>query len=287
MNQSITLPENASSASRLRADLALMLAQACPTTLANEIALVGSTARGFADDESDLELNLWSNAIPPQVERVGWLHAAGADEIVVEEKPRLDNSHWITCRVGDIPVEIGWQTFRALRTSLDRIRSGAVIDRKTLAFGDIIVSAIPLRTSGQLQNWQAALDDYSDELQQSLINAALKRWLQPDHVASERRLARRGERLALMESLLDDLDAAVRVLYAANRRWEPSRKWTLTVAQAFAPDDLIPRIDAILSDKSLEQRVDCCVRLCLEVLELVPEGYDVSGTVEALQAGLK
>ncbi|MEO8394719.1 MAG: hypothetical protein ABI700_17120, partial [Chloroflexota bacterium] len=98
--------------------------------------------------------------------------------------------------------------------------------------------------------------------------------------------AQRGERLALMESLLDDLEAALRVLYAANRRWEPSRKWTLTVAQEFAPDDLIPRIDAILSDKSLEQRVDCCVRLCLQMLELVPENYDVSLAVEALHAGL-
>jgi len=282
----VVLPENASTASRRRADLALELAQACPLTLANEIALVGSTAHGFADDESDLELNLWSNAISPQIERVGWLHAAGAAAIVVEEKPRPDNSHWITCCVGDLPVEIGWQTFRALRTSLDRIRSGAVIDRKTLAFGDIIVSAIPLRTSGQLQNWQAALDDYSDDLQRSLINAALNLWSQPDHVAAARRLAQRGERLALMEALLGDLDAAVRVLYAANRRWEPSRKWTLTVAQAFAPDDLLPRIDAILGDKSLEQRVDCCIRLCLEMLELVPESYDVSTALAVLQAGL-
>jgi hypothetical protein len=82
------------------------------------------------------------------------------------------------------------------------------------------------------------------------------------------------------------LDAALRVLYAANRRWEPSRKWTLTVAQAFAPDDLLPRIDAILGDKSLERRVECCVHLCLEMLELVPEGYDVSAAVAALQAGL-
>ena len=282
----VALSENASAASRRRADLAFELAQACPPTLASEIALVGSTAHGFADDESDLELNLWSNAIPPQVERVIWLHDAGAEEIVVEEKPRPDNSHWITCRVGDLPVEIGWQTFRALRTNLDRIRSGAVIDRKTLAFGDIIVSAIPLRTAGQLQNWQAALEDYSDDLQRSLINAALVRWSQPDHVAAARRLALRGERLALMESLLADLDAAVRVLYAVNRRWEPSRKWTLTVAQTFAPDDMIPRIDAILSDKSLEQRVDCCIRLCLEMLELVPEGYDISAAIATLQAGL-
>ena len=282
----VDLPEHASEASRRRSELAYELAQSCPPTLGDEIALVGSTAHGFADDESDLELNLWSNAIPPRDERVGWLAAAGATEIHVEETPRPDNSYWIGFCLGDVPAEVGWQTFRALRTNLDRIRSGAVIDRKTLAFGDVIVSAIPLRTKGLLPKWQAALNEYSDDLQRSLINAALERWSEPNHVAKARRLAQRGERLALMESLLADLEAALRVLYAANRRWEPSRKWTLTLAQEFAPDDLIPRIDAILSDKSLEQRVECCAHLCLEVLELVPEGYDISGALSALQTGL-
>ncbi len=260
--------------------------QSCPTSLADEIALVGSTAHGFADDESDLELNLWSNSIPPRDERIAWLIAAGATDIQVEESPRPDNSHWIRFCLGDIPAEVGWQTLRALRTSLDRIRSGAVIDRKTLAFGDVIVSAIPLRTKGLLPKWQSALNDYSDDLQFSLINAALERWSEPRHMAKARRLAQRGERLALMESLLDDMEAALRVLYAANRRWEPSRKWTLTVAQEFAPDDLIPRIDAILGDKSLERRVECCAHLCLEVLELVPEGYDISAAINGLRAGL-
>ena len=280
------LPENASAASVHRAELADALLKSCPITLADEIALVGSTAHGFADDESDLELNLWSNAIPQRDERVDWLIAAGATEIYVEETPRPDNSHWIRFCLDDISAEVGWQTLRALRTSLDRIRSGAVIDRKTLAFGDVIVSAIPLRTKGLLPKWQAALNEYSDELQRSLINAALERWSEPKHVAKARRLAQRGERLALIEALLDDLDAALRVLYAANRRWEPSHKWTLTVAQEFAPDDLIPRIDAILSDKSLEQRVECCAHLCLEVLELVPDGFDISAATHALQAGL-
>ena len=279
------LPENASAPSIRRAELADVLLESCPISLADEIALVGSTAHGFADDQSDLELNLWSNSIPPRDERVAWLIEAGATDVHVEETPRPDNSHWIRFCLGDIPAEVGWQTLRALRTSLDRIRSGAVIDRRTLAFADVIVSAIPLRTKGLLPKWQSTLNEYSDELQRSLINAALERWSEPMHVAKARRLARRGERLALMEALLDDLEAALRVLYAANRRWEPSGKWTLTVAQEFAPDDLIPRIDAILSDKSLEQRVECCVHLCLEVLELVPEGYDVTAAVKGLRTG--
>ena len=63
--ESISLPENASAASIRRAELAQRLVESCPPALADEIALVGSTARGIADDEFDLELNLWAQAIPP------------------------------------------------------------------------------------------------------------------------------------------------------------------------------------------------------------------------------
>lgn len=60
----IALPETATDASRRRAELAGQLARGCPVELAEEIALVGSTAHGLADDDSDLELNHWADAIP-------------------------------------------------------------------------------------------------------------------------------------------------------------------------------------------------------------------------------
>ena len=88
MSLNITLPQNASEASQRRAEIAGRLAAACPPGLADEIALVGSTAHGFADDQSDLEMNLWSNAIPPRDERVAWLQAAEANDIHVEDAPR-------------------------------------------------------------------------------------------------------------------------------------------------------------------------------------------------------
>ncbi len=279
----ITLPENASEASLRRAEIAGRLAEACPPGLADEIALVGSTAHGFADDSSDVELNLWSNAIPMRAARVAWLNAAGASDIHVEDAPRPDNSYWISFRIREIRGEVGWQTYAALRDRIALIRAGTS-DRKVLVFAEIVGSAIPLRTSGVIPNWQAALAEYSDAVQERLIALAVGRWSQPGHVAGTRRLAQRGERLALMERLLGDLEAALRVVYAAHRRWEPSAKWTLTVAREFAPIDLIPRIDAVLDDKLLERRVELCVMLCLDVLALLPEGYDVSAAVAGLRA---
>ena len=74
-------------------------------------------------------------------------------------------------------------------------------------------------------------------------------------------MARHGERIAVMQQLVADLDLALRLLYAVHRRWEPSRKWTLTVAREFAPADLITRIDEVLSYPSLERRIEFCARI--------------------------
>lgn len=279
----IVLPAPATAASRRRAAIAARLAQACPPGLADEIALTGSTAHGFADDDSDVELNLWSNAIPPRDERIAWLHAAGALDVHVEAAPRPDNSYWIGFRLDDVPGEIGWQTFAALRDRLALIRAGAS-ERKVLVFAEIIASAIPLRTAGRLRDWQTELAAYSDAVQAQLIAAAVARWTQPGHFAGSRRLAQRGERLALTERLLGDLDAALRVLYAVHRRWEPSVKWTLTVAQTFAPADLLPRLDAVLSDPALERRVELCARFCHDLLAGAPAQDGTAAALAALQA---
>lgn len=281
MTQSINLPDNATEASLRRAEIARVLLESCPPTLADEIALVGSTARGAADDDSDLELNLWAQAIPPRVERVGWLRATGATDVQVEDEPRPDDSHWIKFRLDDVPAEVGWQTFHALHAQIERIRSGEALERKALTFGDVIASAIPLR-GDQLPTWQTVLADYSDAVQRGIVRLAVEQWSQPKRWATAYRLARHGERLTLTAQLLDDLDVALRLLYAVNRRWEPSAKWTLTVAQNFASDDLNGRIDAVLGAPSLERRVELCAQFCHDVLALVPNHYDVAAAINTL-----
>lgn len=280
----IPLPDHATDASRRRAERALELARSCPPELADEMALTGSTAHGFADDESDLELNLWATAIPPLAARVDWLRASGASDIEAEDAPRADQSWWIGFRLDDIPAEIGWQTFDALRDNLERILSGVATERGTLVIAEIVASAIPLRAGARLAEWQARLRDYSDEVQRAIIGAAVARWSPPEHRTALNRLARHGERIALTERLLADVDMTARVLYAVHRRWEPSRKWTLTAARDFAPD-LPARIDAILGDPSPERRVELCARLCRDALALAPETVDVSAAVAALGSG--
>ena len=251
----ITLPAHATAASRQRAQIAERLVDACPPDLADGIALTGSTARGVADDHSDLELNLWAGRSRRWIARVAWLTAAGATDLQVEDAPRPDDSYWIKFRLGDLSAEVGWQTLAALHAQIEHIRSGATLERKIAAFGDVIANAIPLR-GDQVKEEQIILSGYSDAVQRGIVQLAVDQWSQPKRWATARRLAQHGERLTLSRQLLDDLDLALRLLYAINRRWEPSAKWTLTVAREFAPADLITRIDDVLSYPSLTHRVD-------------------------------
>ena len=274
------LPDNATYASKRRAEFATRLAEVCPPSLADEIALVGSTAHGYADDESDLELNLWADTIPPLDERLNWLRAAGADEIRAEDAPRPDESHWIGFRIGGIPAEVGWQTVETAERQIETILSGAVSSRKTLVYAEIVVSAIPLRTAGHVARWQEVLAGYSDAVQQAIITEAVEHWGRSDVFPAARRLARRGEVLALTEMLIAEIDLAVRVLYAAHRRWEPSRKWTLTAVREFALD--VPaRIEAILGEPVLERRVALCAGFCLSAAELAAGQQDLRRRVAA------
>lgn len=289
MNE-VVLPENSTPASQRRAELALRLAQTCPLELADQIALVGSVAHGVADGESDLELNLWAEAIPPLAARIAWLQAAGATDVHAEDNPRPDDSYWISFTLEGISGEVGWQTYDALESALELLLSGKA-DRKALVFADILTSALPLRTTGRLAAWQARLSGYSDEVQAAILADAVARWSRPNAFASARRLAQREERIALTALLVEDLDMALRVLYAAHRRWEPSRKWTLTLARQFIHDNLLGRIDGVLGGRTrghygndVAPRVDDCIRFCAEALEKAPPTDAVNGTIRALWA---
>ncbi|NDJ60053.1 MAG: hypothetical protein GYB67_02960 [Chloroflexi bacterium] len=282
------LPAAATEASRQRFDVALALAETCPLKLGRELAITGSTARGLADDHSDLELNLWDSELPPVEARVEWLEDAGLTDIIVYDQPRPDESYWIGGVAIDIPVEVGWQTFRALEDRLSVLRAGTITNRKALALADIVASAIPLRSNGNLARWQNMLGKYADPLQAALVELAVGLWAGRGRINRAIKLAENHERLLLVEHLSADVDALLRLIYAVYRRWEPQRKWTQSVARTFVtqPADLDGRIDAVFGAPPRDS-VILWLELALEVLDLVPDRYDVHEVVAEFSAALQ
>jgi len=204
-------------------------------------------------------VNFWGHELPGHDARLDWLVSMGLRDPVVHFKPRTDQSVWISGQFQGVALEAGWQTFAALEESLTPILAGEIFDRKQLMLAELIASAVILRDEGQVAAWQEQLTrEYPVALRGQFYEDALKRLNNAHHLADERRLARRGETLALMEMLRDDLAVMMRLLYALNGRWEAGPKWTLTLAAhlPIMPDCWRERVDAVFAaphDTAIDQ----------------------------------
>ncbi|MBK8024335.1 MAG: DUF4037 domain-containing protein [Chloroflexi bacterium] len=274
------LPEQATPASRIRFDFARRFAEACPPDLAEEIAVSGSVARGWSDDDSDVELNLWTSNLPSAEARAAWMAGLGIIALDIEPEARDDDSWWIGGEFQGIPVEFGWQTYEALDRTCERLLSGTVTDRGFTFLADLLLHVISLRETGALAERQARMRDMPERVQRALTTAALTGF-KPGHLDSLRRLALRGETLALDAALLSDLDAALRLIYAAHKRWMPSRKWSQTAALEFAPADWLTRFDAALRPIDPLERIEAVRRLVRDALYAIPCYIDVGAALAA------
>lgn len=249
MHTAPALPSTATAASLARLELARRLTAHCPPPLGAAIALTGSSARGLADDDSDAEINHWVERMPPLKVRAAYLTATGVTDLEAESSPRSDGSEWFQGRVGAISIEIGWQTFDRHATSIRPLLSGETTSAESLRLGELLASALVLRTDDRLLVLKDAVTRFPDPLRNRLI-AELSAGLGDEAAwAALDRLARRGERLTAIKALAAMLKTAVRLCYALNRRWEASDKWLLTLAANLPvmPPDWRARLDAALS----------------------------------------
>lgn len=280
------LPSGATAASLARCRLASQLVTGCPPTLGHEIAVTGSVGRGVADEDSDIELNLWVEVLPAEGERVDWLRAAGATDIVLDTGPIETGSIWVTCRFRYVWVEAGWQTIGSLEQSLRDILAGAVVDHARFVLAEIIENAVSLRTRGHLAAWQRELAHYPDNMQQRVIAAAVEDWSFPHIVAARWTAARRNDLHRLARLLVRDVDNVLRLIFALNRQWEPEWKWLEqhTAGLLIKPDRLVERIGEIFATSQPEQSVALCQWLIADALALVPRTHDVERASTAIQA---
>lgn len=282
----MSLRLDATEASRVRFELARELAERCPPELGHEIAVSGSVARGIADDDSDIELNFWTDETPPVDAREAWLREMGADELVADAFPGADGTAWVICFLRGIQIEAGWQSVDAQDQIVQRLAAGEIVDHRRLIVADMLRNAVALRGGKLLLEWQSQLAAYPEPLRERLIAESIERWSWPTF---HRALARRGERLAITSRLLVDVYAALRILCALNRRWEPDWKWLRQVEQdlALAPRDLATRIDSVFTADDPNRAIDLCFELVLDTLRLLPSSDNVSGAIAVAEGVLE
>lgn len=238
--------------------VARRFADALPPEI-EEVLLTGSASRGDSDELSDVEMLLvFRGDTPPPLAGV---------EMYQEDYFENGTIAWYTAIFeGEVLEMAGWTHARA-EGRLEGILAGEMLDHRRFRFAEALSHGVQLRTRGAIERWQRRLATYPEELVEKIVLDASEEWL--EHPLGVRAHLREGGRLPLTAMLAADMENVLRIVFALNRRWEPSWKRLpqLVAPLALKPDRLAERIDRALRDADLRGARE----LVLDTLALAPD----------------
>jgi hypothetical protein len=246
------------------------IADALPIT-AEEVVLTGSVSRSVADDASDIEMLIVTRSELGLEDCFSLAATCGLTELGTWGVQGVPTKRVSGYRAG-VPVELIWWSRAHAETAVGAVFAG---DLSTTA--DAIANGVALRTRGLLAQWQERLRDYPDELARARIEDAALTWggFAPAGLLT---LLRPGERLALLERMVDDASRVVRIVFALNRVWEPTHKRLAdrTVTLAHKPERLAERIEEALTEPDPHRALLAMTELQAETVALAPDGPNVT-----------
>lgn len=254
--------------------LAQRVADALPPE-AIEIVLTGSVSRGVADDVSDIEMLVVTEKHVSLEEAFELARRAG-----LEERDSWGDPATPTRRVSGYldgqPVETIWWS-----------QNHAEEHFASDASAEAIANGIPLRTSGLLARWQERLREFPEDLAVQHIEAAAERWggFTPAGLLT---IIRPGDRLQLLEWLVDAATRTLAIVYALNRTWQPTTKRLAARLEPLAvkPDRLAERIEEALTEPDPRRALATMTELQLDTVRLAPNGPNVDRAQTWLAEGL-
>jgi predicted nucleotidyltransferase len=250
--------------------IAQAIADALPPTV-DEVVLTGSVSRGAADDVSDIEMLIVTRDELTLSDCFSLAAACGLTDLGTWGPQRVPTKRVSGYRDG-VPIELIWWTRRHAETAINAIFEG---DASTTA--DALAHGVALRTSGSLARWQERLRDYPDELARARIEDAALTW-GGFAAAGLLTLIRPGERLALVERMVDDASRVVRIVFAMNRVWQPTLKRLADRAALLAqkPERLAERIEEALTEPDPRRAVLLMTELQADTVAIAPDGPNVN-----------
>jgi hypothetical protein len=255
---------------RLR-EVARRVADALPPDVAEEVVLTGSVSRGVADEASDIEMLI---VTPAQLELAACYEharAAGLDGLDTWG-PQGTETQRVSGYLDGVPLELVWWSRAHAEASVDGIFLG-----ESSSAADALAHGVSMRTIGLLARWQERLAEYPDELATASIEDAALTWggFTPAGLLT---VARPGERLALLERMVDDASRVVRIVYALNRVWQPTHKrlGARTERLAVKPERLAERIEEALLEPDPRRALLVMTELQADTVALAPDGPNVN-----------
>jgi hypothetical protein len=247
-----------------------------PADIAPEVVVTGSVSRGVADDVSDVEMLLVTRD-QLDLETCFTLAAAAGLEQLGSWGPQGTETSRVSGYFEAIPFELIWWS---------RDYADAAINAESPA-ADAVANGVSLRTCGLLESWHERLATYPDELAAERIEDAALTW-GGFAAAGLLTIARTGERLSLVERMVDDAVRVLRMVYAINRTWQPTTKRVALRAEGLAvkPERLAERIEEALTEPDPLRALIVMTQLQLDTVALAPSGPNVDRARDWLTDGL-
>jgi hypothetical protein len=249
--------------------IAQAIADALPATV-EEVVLTGSVSRGVADDVSDIEMLIVTERTLELEECYAIAAACGLTDLGTWGQQGVPTKRVSGYRDG-APIELIWWSRPHAASSVDSIFAGELPSS-----ADALANGVPLRTSGLLAEWQERLRHYPDELAAARIEDAALTW-GGFAAAGLLTIIRPGERLALVERMVDDASRVVRIVFAVNRVWQPTLKRLAdrTAALPIKPDRLAERIEEALTEPDPRRALLLMTGLQADTAALAPDGPNI------------
>jgi hypothetical protein len=250
--------------------IAQEIADAFPANI-EEVVVTGSVSRGVADAVSDIEMLIVTRD-QLELEECFALAADAGLTGLGTWGPQGTPTKRVSGYRDEAPMELIWWSHAHADSAVDAILAGNVSST-----ADAIANGVALRTSGALARWQQRLRIYPDELALAQIEDAALTWggFAPAGLLT---LIRPGERLALVERMVDDATRLVRIVFAVNRVWPPTLKRLAdrTRTLQHKPDRLAARIEDALTEPDPHRAVVILTELQLETAQLAPDGPNIN-----------
>jgi hypothetical protein len=259
--------------------IAQAIADALPSTV-DEVVLTGSVSRGVADDISDIEMLIVTQSELGLEDCFALAAACGVTDLGTWGQQGVPTKRVSGYRDG-APIELIWWSRAHAAAAIDAIFAGDLS-----ATADAMANGVALRTSGLLAQWQERLRNYPDELARARIEDAALKW-GGFHATGLLTLMRPGERLALLEWMVDDAARVVRIVFTLNHVWQPTLKRVADRAATLPhkPERFAERIEEALTEPDPHRALLTMLELQLEALALAPDGPNVDRARKWLSEG--
>ena len=249
--------------------VAQRIADALPP-VAEEVVLTGSVSRGVADDVSDIEMLIVTTEQLELAECFEHARRIGFERMDTWGQQGTETNR-VFGYLDGVPVETIWWARDFAEASV-----GAIVSGQPSGSAEALANGVSLRTVGLLEDWQGRLRVYPDEVAAARIEDAALPW-GGFHASGVLTLLRPGDRVQLVEWLLDSCLRVLQIVYALNRVWPPTTKRLADRVRELSakPDRLAERIDEVLSEPDPTRAMIVLCELQLDTLALAPSGPNV------------